>query len=114
MILRINGTNIKTPHNFEIEKYKLTKAGRVASGKMTMDVIAKKRKFIFEYEVLSGRDLDTIVNIIDGNDAFYTLEYEENGVLKTATVYPGAIKAVKFRTDGIWYWKNVHFALIEQ
>jgi len=110
----INGTTIKNPTEFTIQKFKLTKAGRVASGKMTMDVIAKKRKFSFVYDVLSGRDLETITGILYNDDAFYTLGYEENGEQKTATVYVGAINAQKYRADGVWYWKDVTFDLIEQ
>jgi len=114
VIIKLNGTAIKNPTSFEVEKYKLTKAGRVASGKMTMDVIAKKRKFSLSYEVLSGKHLKTITDILYSDDAFFTLEYEENGEMQSVTVYVGAIKAQRFRTDGVWYWKNVEFALIEQ
>ena len=114
MIVKINGTTIKTPHSLDIEKYKLTKASRVASGKMHMDLIAKKRKFNFEYEVLKGSELDKIVDILDSSAIFFTLEYQENGVTKTATVYAGAIHASKFRTNSGWYWKKVRFSLIEQ
>jgi hypothetical protein len=110
----LNGTRIKEPTDLDVEKYKLTKAGRVASGKMTMDVIAKKRKFNFKYDVLSGTDLQTITDILFSDDSFYTLTYVENGVEHSAVVYVGAIKCKKFRTDGKWYWKDVEFALIEQ
>ncbi len=115
MPLKINGTRIKSPTGFQIERYKITKASRVASGKMTMDVIARKLKFLFNYKVLSGAEYKTILDILDTDTAFFTLEYVENDVVKTATVYSGAITANKFRTDeGAWYWKDVTFDLIEQ
>ncbi len=114
MEITLNGTSIKQPNSFEVQKYKLTKAGRVASGKMTMEVIALKRKFLFQFEVLAGDDLKTILDILDTDTAFFTLGYKENGVVKSAVVYAGAISAQKFRTDGKWYWKNVKFDLIEQ
>lgn len=114
MIIKLNGVRIKDPTDWDVEEYKLTKAGRVASGKMVMDVVAKKRKFVLSYNVLSGTHLKTIRDILYSDASFFTLEYEDNGVLQTATVYVGAIKRKRFRTDGVWYWKDVEFALIEQ
>ena len=113
-VLSINGTTIKRPTFFDIERYNLTKSGRVASGDMTMDLIAKKRKFLFRYDVISGKDLNTILNLIDGTDMFFTLSYIENDVTKTASCYAGHIPTRLFRTDGVWYWTRVNFDLIER
>lgn len=114
MAYKLDGIVIKSPTSFATELYKLTKAGRLASGKMVMDVIAKKRKFQLEYTVLSGTDLTTITDILFNDSAFYTFEYVENNTTKTATVYVGAITYDRFRSDGRWYWTNVEFDLIEQ
>lgn len=113
-ILKLNDTTIKKPKDFKISKFNLTKSGRVASGKMVMDLVAKKRKFEFSYEVLSGPELDTILSIIDTDAMFFTISYVENGTEKSATVYVGEISHKRFRTDGVWYWKDVSFNLIEQ
>lgn len=113
-VLKINGTNIKQPRDFTVESFNLTKSGRVASGTMKMELIAKKRKFGFAYDVLSGVQLDVILSLIDGTAMFFTLEYEDNGVVKSAMVYAGAVKKKRFRTDGVWYRKDVAFDLIEQ
>jgi len=110
----INNTRIKNPHTFSIERYKLTKSGRIASGLMTMDVIAKKKTFQIHYDVLEGPDLDTIINLLDSDNAFYSFKFTERGQECTYTVYAGAIKYEKFRSDGVTYWKNVEFQLIEQ
>lgn len=115
MLLKLGGKTIKRPSGFDIEKYNLTKSGRVASGKMVMELIAKKRKFLFSYEVISGVSLETLLSVIDTDAMFFKLEYTENSDdVKEAMVYVGSIKAKNFRTDGIWYWKNVTFDLIEQ
>lgn len=114
MSLTINGTAIKTPTHFAIERYNLTKSGRVASGKMTMELIAKKRKFTLEYAVLTGSELSTILGLIDGSSLFFTLGYTENGVAKTALCYAGAIPSTLYRDDGPYYWTDVKFSLIEQ
>jgi hypothetical protein len=111
---KLAGTQIKNPTNFSIEQYNLTKSGRTANGTMTMDIIAKKLKFLFEYSVLSGPDLKVIYDIVFGDEPFFTFEWEENGEAKSCMVYAGAIHYNEFRTDGIWYWKDVKFDLIEQ
>lgn len=113
---KLAGFSLKSPTSFNIAKYNLTKSGRVASGKVKLKIIARKRKFEFEYTVLSGTDYQIIDDLLygTGTSEFYTFEYVENGIEKSATVYSGALTADKFRTDGIWYWKNVKFALIEE
>lgn len=115
--MKVDGVTIKNPTEFSIERYNITKAGRVASGKMVMDLVAKKRKFLLRYAAISGKDLNTILSAIDTNNMFMTFEYVENGVTKTATVYVGHIPSVLHRmaaSGDHWYWKDVNFDLIEQ
>jgi len=113
-VLTLAGQSIKQPKDFKIDSFNLTKAGRVATGDMTLEYIATKRKFYFEYEVLRGDDLDTIKDIITGSTMFFTLTYKDNDVEESATVYAGALTKTQFRTDGKWVWKSPAFDLIEQ
>jgi hypothetical protein len=113
-LLTLNNVVIKKPTNFGIEKYNLTKAGRTTDGTMHLDLIAKKRKFTLSYDVLRETEHEIILGIIDGTSLFFTLTYVENNTTKTATVYAGAIKATQYRTQDMWYWKDVTFDLIEQ
>lgn len=115
-LLKLNGTTIKKPTDFILEKYYLSKAGRTANGLIHIDKIASKRKFLFSYDSLEGNNLTTILNIIDNDSiTFFTIEYKDDtGAAKTATVYVGAISKTQFRTDGQWVWKGVTFDLIEQ
>lgn len=112
----INGIPIKNPTSFRIERYKVSDLTRLASAKMVGDLVARKRKFLFGYEVLESYNLDLILKAVwDAPGMFFTLKYIENGVTKTATVYPGAIPTELHRGDGaVWVWKNVNFDLIEQ
>jgi hypothetical protein len=117
--IKLNGVLIKQPKNdnCQINSYNITKAGRVASGKMKMDLIAKKRKFELNYPVIAESDLRQILDIIDGTALFFTIEYTDTAdqISKTATVYVGEINKVPFRTDEFgWYWRDVKFNLIEQ
>ena len=119
--IKINGTKIKSPKpgGFTINRYNLTEAGRTADGTMHMDLIAKKREFNFNYEVISSKELDKILDLIwEPNEVFFTLEYVENGKRRTAAVYPGAIPTEYYRggdnVSSVWYWRGIEFNLIEQ
>jgi hypothetical protein len=113
--ITIEGTTIYQPHEFIIERYNITKSGRVASGLMTMELIAKKRKFLFRYRTISSTSMNTILDLIDDEDAiFFDIAYKENNVQKTATVYAGHIPSTLIRSGSLWYWKNVNFDLIER
>lgn len=114
---QINGSNIKNPSEFKIERYNITNMERLANAKMVGDLIAKKRKFYFTYEGISGYDLDIILELIwETNELFFPLTYVENGVSKTATVYVGSIPTELHKAGRTtnWVWRNVTFNLIEQ
>jgi hypothetical protein len=112
--MKINNIKIKEPHSLGIERYNLTKSGRVASGKMVMDLVAKKWKLTLNYAVLEGTDLDTILSLIDSDEMFFEVEWEDNNEVMKAIMYVGAIKKQVFRKGNRWYWKDVSFDLIEQ
>jgi hypothetical protein len=116
-IITLAGQTIKPlePGNFGIERYSGTKAGRTADYTMHIDLIAKKKKFIFKYDVLSGSELKTIADIVDGDTMFFEITYiDDIGTVQSKTVYAGALKYFNFRSDQGYYWKDVQFDLIEQ
>jgi len=114
--ITLNGTKIKTSPDFEIQRYNITNSQRLSSGKMTMELIAKKRKFICKWASMAASDLNVILDIIwEGSALFFTLGYVENNVDKTAQVYVGDINTALFRTDAAdWIWKDVELHFIEQ
>jgi hypothetical protein len=111
---KLGGLYIKKPSEIKFGRYNLTKSGRVASGDMRLDIKTTKRKFELLYAVLSGTQYDHLENLLFGGSNFFTFEYVQGDQIKTATVYSGALNGTPFRTDGIWYYKDISFALIEQ
>jgi len=110
-----NWIEIKTPHEFDIERYNLTKAGRVASGNMKMDLVAKKRRFVFKYNVINSIEMQHIFDLLDTNEMFFAIEYVEHGQYKYATCYVGALPTKLARTGkGVWRWRDVTFNVIER
>lgn len=114
----IGGTPIKTPSTFKIARYNLTKCGRVASGDMTMELVAKKRKLFFTYNAISSKDLKTILDLIDTATMFFSVTfYDETETSTSMTCYVGEIQNELHRRplvsdDSIW--KGVEFNFIEQ
>ena len=116
MALIIGGITVKTPQEMSIEKYNLTKSGRVTSGKMTMELVAQKRKLNCKYNAIREDDLQVILGKVYGANMFFSVTYDDAGGPYTMTCYAGAIKGEPFRkdTDDVWLWKDVEVALIEQ
>jgi hypothetical protein len=112
----IAGVAIKNPSTFKLERYKVTNMERLADASMVGDLIAKKLKFYFTYDAISGADLDTILEAIWDSTLFFNLHYIYNGVEKDATVYVGSIPSELHRAGATtnWVWKNVTFDLIEK
>lgn len=112
---KINGTLIKRPSKFKIERFNVTNLQRLANASMSGELIAKKRKFYFTYDAITSDELNTILDAIwETTNIFYTLKYVENNQSKSATVYVGSIPTELHRTGGKWVWKNVTFDLIEK
>lgn len=112
--ITIDGTAIKRPSSFDIGSYNLTKAGRVASGKMMLDLIAKKTKLQLAYTTISSVDRSSILNLIDRTTLFFTVTYVEDNVVQTKQMYAGEIQGKQLRTGTVWYWQDFKFDLIEQ
>lgn len=121
MAFIINGIQVKNPSSFKIERYIVTNMERLSNADMVGDIIAKKRKFYFTYDTLTAHELGQILHAIwNTNKLFFTLEYEEDGVKKKATVYSGSIPTELAKVHGKtsnaanWVWKGVSFNLIER
>ncbi|ABB14935.1 DUF6711 family protein [Carboxydothermus hydrogenoformans] len=117
MAFKINGQVMPTPQDIGLEWYVLTKSGRVASGKMTMEYVAQKRKLNCKYTLLKESQLNAIkAQIYQPGRVFFTVTYDDTDGEKTITCYAGAIKAKPLTRDssGEMLYENVEFALIEQ
>lgn len=114
--IKLKGVAIKTPSGFKIERYNITKSGRLSNGSMHMELIAKKRKFYLTWAAITASELNTILNLIwETNSVFFSFEYIENNVRKSATVYAGSIPTDLYRTDPAnWVWKDVQINFIER
>lgn len=115
ILLNVNGVDIKNPSTLTYDYYSLSKSGRLASGKMTMDIIAHKRKFECAYTNMSTTEWNTMMAaVFDANTPFYTLHYYKDNVWTDCTVYTGDISKDLARWGGQWYYTNIKIDFIEQ
>lgn len=112
----VNGTTIKNPSAFKIERYNVTSMERLSNADMVGDLVAKKRKFYFTYDAITAEDFERILSAIYNGDAlFFPLEYPDRDTVVTATVYVGSIPAeLHYMSSRNTVWKNVTFNLIER
>ncbi|MFZ5816305.1 MAG: hypothetical protein ACOY93_13575 [Bacillota bacterium] len=116
-MVTLNGVQLPNPSAVEIGKFNITKAGRTASGLMTMEIIARKRSVTLQYSHLSEPDLKSILDQLDSR-TFHTLTYPDpqgaDGT-NTITVYLGDLAYRPFRrVNGVWWWADVSIPLIER
>jgi hypothetical protein len=114
-MLKIAGVSVKAPTDLKIGRFDLTKSGRTASGKMMMEIIATKRRVDVVWKMIPDDELKKILDVINANKPFFTLEYPDAGGTKTMTCYAGDIATSLWHTkNGIRYWEEVSIPFIEQ
>lgn len=119
-MIKINGTEIKTPNDMDVEHFNITNSGRVADGSMTMDLVAKKAKLTLKYNVLDGNQISLLSSLVDSTAMFFDVTYPDQwGNWITINCYCGTFKYSKFRSGHLdpingYYWKDVQIDLIER
>ena len=114
--MQINGFTIKTPTDLKVGVFRITKAERLASGKMAMEIIAIKRRLDLKWEIIADVDLQQIFNILESR-VFHTVVYPDpqSGESASMAAYVGDISQEAWqKIKGVRYWRDISIALIEQ
>ena len=82
---QLNGETIPVPNTFHIEEIDIRRDSRVTSGLMVTDFITVKKRFILDYVLLKGSDLQTILDELY-DDVFAEFTYPDHGGSETVTV----------------------------
>ena len=113
----LDGRTLKTPRKFKMDYYNLTKSNRLLNGRMSMELIAVKRKFYLTYDEIACKDLDPVINLLFyQSKVFFKFTYEDGSKNYTATVYTGDVSKELHRAEkgnGNWVYKDVEIHLIE-
>lgn len=114
-MIKINGTQIKTPSEYQLGIMIISKSERNAKGEMISEFIAKKRKIELQWNYLSGSEAKLIESLVK-NTMFFSVQYPEiDGTMTTKTMYSGdfILKTIDYR-DGVIRWKDVPLSLVEK
>ena len=110
----LNGILLPEPSALPIGVHDITRAGRVSSGLMNMEFIARKRTVTLEYALILDAELVAILDNLHSR-VFHTLRYPDAGGERTLTVYHGDRPYSAFHTvGGVRWWKDLKIALIER
>lgn len=113
--MTINGIKIKTPQ-LKVGMFRITsQPERTASGEMTMDVIAIKRRLDLRYEIISEPELKKILDTLESK-TFHTVVYPDPQKGENAQIiaYAGDINSDAWQKIGSMHWANVSLALIQK
>lgn len=116
--LQINGVNIKAPKTFTFHIMDLDgKTERTASGRMTRDRIATKRKLDIEWGHLTDSEVSTILNAV--SPVFFQVTYPDarTGSQQTKTFYVGDRTSPSYSWDPSLQrakWEGLSMNFIEQ
>lgn len=115
-MLYIAGVKVHDPADVKVSRYDLSKAGRTASGKMTMDIVrAGVRRVDVTWRNIPDAELQKILSLLANHKPFFTLQYPDAGGQKTMTCYVGDIVTSLYHTiGGVRYWSDVSIPFIEQ
>ena len=114
-MLKIAGVTVKAPSELKVGRFDLTKSNRTASGCMTMELIATKRRVDCVWRMVPDNELQKIIDTITANKPFFSLEYPDAGGTKTMTCYAGDIVTSLWHTkNGVRFWEDVQISFIEQ
>ena len=110
---------LPNPTTYKTDKYNITNMARLANGLMVGDLIARKKKFYFTWDALTGNALQIITNAVYDMPAifFYLHEMHDDGTLHTYSVYAGSLTQNLHRAGmnkANWVWKDVTVDLIER
>lgn len=77
---------IPTPKTLDVEPFEIARTGRTASGKMTKDIIAIKKRFTLSYQGLGSASMKIFSDIYNAGQPV-SLIYNDSEGEKTVSVY---------------------------
>lgn len=114
MDIWLGETKIPEPSTFNVTEFDIVREGRVASGKLVMDVIATKKRFTLGYNYLTGPEMDAILTEYDRR-TFLVLKYTDRaGVDQSYTVKFVEVPRALLFDVGDWSWRDITLQLEEQ
>lgn len=114
-MIKIDGTKIPTPSDYQVGIMDLSKAERNARGTLIIERIATKRKIELSWNYLDKVKLSQLLKLV--SPVFFKVEYidPEENTWENGTFYCGDRKvgALDYKNGNIRY-KDIKFNIIER
>lgn len=114
-MLKIDGTTIPAPSDYQVGIMDISKAERNARGTMIIERIATKRKLELSWNYLDKNKLSQLLKLV--SPVFFQVDYidPQDNMRKAGTFYVGDrhVGALDYRKGNIRY-KDIKFNLIER
>ena len=111
------GSEITLPHagrQLTEDDMLLSREGRVASGKLVEDVIAHKKVFTIDYELLVNDDMDDIVALYDLHEHLNFIIKDRDESTRSYTVKFRPFRRRRWSiVSNEWWWQDVTLTLEE-
>jgi len=111
----IGSTTIAYPTSFTIEPVEISRKLQTSSGKTVKEVIATKKKFTLQWNILRGAQYQAILTALAGG-SFLSFTYPNNDTTATVTVYTDNGLKARLANQHItsWVYKDCELVLQEQ
>lgn len=114
-MIKVNGTELPAPTDFQAGVMDISKAERNAKGSMIIERVATKRKLELAWKNLSAEETSKLLKLV--STVFFNVSYidPQDNSMRTGTFYCGdrTIGMLGF-LNGKVYYKDVKFNLIER
>lgn len=114
-LLTIAGVAVANPATIEVGEFDLSKSNRAASGLMSMDIIATKRRLDVTWRYLPDPERRKIEDLIRANRPFFTVAWQDGDSTSSMVAYAGdRKKKLWLRVGNTRYWEEFTVAFIER
>lgn len=113
--MRIGGQLIQAPTKCELGRFTISRSERTSSGRMNIEIIARKRRLDCEWSWISAPALKLIHDLLESG-ATHTVQFIDtrSGESATMTVYVGDMTQVTGHIgSGSRWWRDASISLIE-
>jgi len=114
-MIAINGITLPEPVSIQTSDEDIIKKRTTASGRIVIDYIATKKVVNVVWGTLTDAEAQQIINTINANKPFFTLEFTDAGGTATITAYAEKIqRSIKSVYGGEIIWAGMQITFKER
>lgn len=113
-LLKLGGVELPTmSRSFSESEIEITREDRTASGRLVIDVIAVKKAFTIQYDIITDEMLSVINEVYRLGSLLNFVVERENGQIDEYTVRLHPYSRDRFILGDDWFWEGITLELEE-